>query len=64
MTNDEQKIETLIGDENLRPGQWYDVTARAIVRKTAAGRIEFNTARVTIKEIEGEPGTPSPEPTE
>jgi hypothetical protein len=58
----EAKIEKLLGDENLRPGKWYDVTARAVVRKTAAGRVEYNTARVSIKELDGEPGAPGTEP--
>ena len=58
----EARIEKLLGSENLRPGQWYDVTARAIVRKNSAGRIEYNTARVTVKPLDGEPGEPGTEP--
>jgi hypothetical protein len=60
--NTEAKIEKLISEENLRPGKWYDVTARAIVRKNAAGKVEYNTARVSIKQLEGEPGAPGTEP--
>ena len=60
--NTEAKIEKLLSDENLRPGKWYHVTANAVVRKNAAGRVEYNTARVTVKQLEGEPGAPGTEP--
>lgn len=56
--SDEQKVEKMLGDESLTPGQWYDVTARAIVRKTAGGRMEFNTCRVQIREIDAPGSTP------
>jgi hypothetical protein len=60
--NTEAKIEKLLSDENLRPGKWYHVTANAVVRKNAAGRVEYNTARVTVKQLEGEPGAPGTTP--
>ena len=60
----EQRLEKLLGGENLRLDQWYDVAARAIVRRTATGRIEYNTARVTVKPLEGEPPAPGTEPPE
>lgn len=58
----EAQIEKLLGGENLRQGAWYDVTARAIVRRTTTGRIEYNTARVVVKELQGEPGAPGTTP--
>jgi hypothetical protein len=61
MSVESQKLETLLGDKVLEPGQWYLVRARAYATRPVGGKLEYQGLQVSVVKVDSPQAEDPPE---